>query len=561
MSIFTELSLVILLAAVLGLFARLIKQPLILAYVFAGIILGPSFLNLIKSKEVIYYFSSLGIAFLLFAVALELDIRKLKKLSFLIIIVSLGQIILTGFFGFLLSYLFGFSLLSSLYLGLALTFSSTAIVVKLLSDTKELDSLQGKFIIGTMLIQDLIAIIVLIIMPGIDRSFSFSKNLFEIFFILLKGALFFLGSILIGRYIVSFFLKFANKIPELLFLISISWCLFLIFLSQKIGLSLEIGAFLAGLSLAPTIYNYEIIGKVKPLRDFFLIIFFASLGMQMNFDIIHINLLLALIFSIFVLFGNPLIIWIFMGLLGFTKRISFLCGLATSQISEFSIILIALGTKLNHLDQSAISLITLIAIITFSISSYFIIYDNKIYLRLRRFLNVFERKKLRFKELMAGESILENHTVLFGCDRMGSIILKNLRMRQKKVLVIDFNLETVEKLKKQHTLSFYGDIEDPEIIEKANLDKAKMIISTVPDLHSNLFLLSQIKNKNSIILMTCQNIDEALELYKKGIDYAILPLRLSGEYVTMLLNKLGENKSEINFYRNKHIQELKEATV
>lgn len=561
MSIFTELGLVIILAGILGFFARLVKQPLILAYIFVGIILGPSFFNLIKNEGVIYYFSSLGIAFLLFTVALELDIRKLKKLSFLIVIVGLGQVVFTGFFGFLLSYIFGFSLISSLYLGLALTFSSTAVVVKLLSDTKELDSLQGKFIIGTMLIQDLIAAIVLIIMPGIDLSYSLDKTLFEIFFILAKGVLFLFSSILIGRYIVSLFLKFASKISELLFLISVSWCLVLIFLSQKIGLSLEIGAFLAGLGLASTIYNYEIVGKVKPLRDFFLIIFFASLGMQMNFNVIHANLLLVLIFSIFVILGNPLIVWIFMGLLGFTKRISFLCGLATSQISEFSIILIALGIKLNHLDQSIISLIALIAIITLSISSYLIIYDNKIYLKLGRFLNIFERKKLRFKELMARQSILENHIILFGCDRMGSVILKNLQKRQRKVLVIDFNLETVEKLKKQDILSFYGDVEDPEIIEKANLDKAKMIISTVPDLHSNLFLLSQIKNKNSIILMACQNIDEALELYEKGIDYVILPLRLSGEYVAMLLDKLGENKSEIDFYRRAHIQELKKAMV
>ncbi|MEW6407530.1 MAG: cation:proton antiporter [Patescibacteria group bacterium] len=559
MSIFTELGLVIILAGILGYFTRLVKQPLILAYIFAGIILGPSFFNLIKSEEVIYYFSSLGIAFLLFTIGLELDLRKFKKISFLIAIVGLGQIIFTGLFGFFLSYFFGFSVIVALYLGLALAFSSTAVVVKLLSDSKDLDSLQGKFIIGTMLIQDLVAVLAMAFFHEINFLSSFQSLFGQLFLVLIKAGVFLFGAIFLGRVVVSRLLNFATKTPELLFLASLSWCLALIFAAQSFGLSLEIGAFLAGLGLAGTAYNLETVGKMRPLRDFFLIIFFTSLGMQMAWPDLKENLVLVSFFSLFVIFGNPLIVWIFMGILGFTKRVSFLTGLATGQISEFSIILIILGVKVGHLDSSLLSLITILAVITILISSYFISHSHKIYLKIGKYLNIFERKKLRFKELMTREGILENHTILFGCDRMGSVILKNLQKRQKKVLVIDFNLETVEKLRKQHTLSFYGDIEDPEIIEKANLDKAKMIISTVPDLHSNLFLLSQIKNKNSIILITCQNVDEALELYEKGIDYAILPLRLSGEYVAMLLDKLGENKTEIDFYRHAHIQELKKA--
>lgn len=561
MPTFTEIGIAIILAGVFGFLARLIKQPLILAYIFAGIILGPSFLNLIKNHEVIYYFSSLGIAFLLFTIGLELDIRKLKKFSFLVAVVGLGQVIFTGFFGFLLSYFFGFSPLASLYLALALTFSSTAIVVKLLSDNKELDSLQGKFIIGTMLIQDLVAILALILLRGINLSLSLDNLFLQTVIILLKGVVFLFASLFLGRHFISYFLKFASRSPELLFLISISWCLVLIFLAQKIGLSLEIGAFLAGLGLAATFYSYEIVGKIKPLRDFFLIIFFMSLGLQMTWQNIQTNWILVLIFSLFVIFGNPLIVWIFMGILGFQKRVSFLTGLATSQISEFSILLIVLGVKLGHLDSSLISLITIIAMITLTVSSYLITYDHKIYLKIKKYLSIFEGKKLRFKELLNSTPSLSSHVVLFGCDRMGSVILKILKKLHKKVLVIDFNLEVVEDLRKQGVLSFYGDIEDPEIIEKANLNAAKVVISTVPDVQSNLFLLSQIKNKSLVIYMTSEDINEAQELYSRGADYVILPHRLSGEYVGMLLEKLGEKKEEIAKYREKHLQTLAETKV
>jgi Kef-type K+ transport system membrane component KefB len=557
-STFAEIGFVIILAGILGFFARLVKQPLLLAYIFVGIILGPSFLNIIKNHDLVLLFSSLGIAFLLFTIGLELDIRKLKKLSFLILVVGLGQVVFTGLFGFLLSYVFGFSLLSSLYIGLALTFSSTAVVVKLLSDNKELDSLQGKFIIGTMLVQDFVAAVVLIILPGIDLSLSLKTVLFEVFFIFIKGIIFLFSAVFFGRYLISFFLRFASKTAELLFLIAVAWCLVLIFLSQKIGFSSEIGAFLAGLSLASTFCNYEIAGKIKPLRDFFLVLFFTSLGMQMDLGQLGSNWLLVLLFSLFVVLGNPLVVWIFMGLLGFAKRISFLTGLATSQVSEFSLILILLGVKLNHLDPSVVSLITSIAIITLSISSYLITYDSKIYLKISHLLNIFEPKKLRFKKLLIPEKPLSGHIILFGCDRMGSVILKNLQNSQK-ILVVDFNLEVVEKLKKQGILSFFGDIEDPEIIEKANLDSAKMIISTVPDFESNSFLLSQIKNKKPIIYITCEDTDEAKELYKRGADYVILPHRLSGEYVAMLFDKLGKDKSEIEKYKQKHLIELEKT--
>lgn len=561
MGILYELGLVIVLGGALGLVAKLLRQPLVLAYIATGILLGPSVFGLIKNQDFVAALSSLGIALLLFTVGLELDLRKLKRFSFLAIIVGLGQVIITGTFGFLLCQVFHFSLLASLYFALALTFSSTAIVIKLLSDNKELDSLHGKFIIATMLIQDVVVIIALIVLRGVNLSSPLPELSLEIVLIILKGILFLVASILVGHLVISQLFRLVKGSSELLFLISIAWCVLLAFAAEKVGLSFEIGAFLAGLSLESTIFNYEIVGKTKPLRDFFLIIFFTSLGMQMAWGDVGANWLLALIFTVFVLIGNPLIVWIFMGLLGFKKRISFLTGLATGQVSEFSIILIVSGISLGHLAPQHISLITLIAIITLPISAIVLSHDNTIYRWLGKYLNIFERKKLRFKELLNSVAPLRNHIVLFGCDRMGTVILDALKKLNLQYLVIDFNLETVEQLKKDGVNTFYGDIQDPEILDKANLDEAKIIISTVPDLADNLFLLSQVKNKKTVVYITARNIDDALELYKRGASYVILPHRLSGDYVATLLEKLKNNREEIKLMRDRHILELEKVIV
>lgn len=561
MGILYDLGLVIVLGGALGIIAKLLRQPLVLAYIATGILLGPSVFGLIKNQEFVAALSSLGIALLLFTVGLELDLRKLKRFSFLAIVVGLGQVVITGTFGFLLCRVFNFSTLAALYFALALTFSSTAIVIKLLSDNKELDSLHGKFIIATMLIQDVVAIIALIILRGVNLSLPVSELSLEIALVVLKGILFLVASILVGHLVISQLFRFVKGSPELLFLIAIAWCVLLAFAAEKVGLSFEIGAFLAGLSLESTIFNYEIVGKTKPLRDFFLIIFFTSLGMQMTWGEVGANWLLVAIFTLFVLIGNPLIAWVFMGLLGFKKRISFLTGLATSQVSEFSIILIASGITLGHLAPQYISLITLIAIITLPISAVILSHDDTLYRKLGKYLDLFEKKKLRFKDLMNSVTPLQDHIVLFGCDRMGTVIVNTLKKLNQRYLVIDFNLETVEQLKKDKVNTFYGDIQDPEILDKANLDKAKIIISTVPDLADNLFLLSQVKSTGVIIYITARNIDEALELYKRGASYVILPHRLSGDYVAMLLEKLKNSQEEIKLLRNRHVLELEKALV
>lgn len=563
MNLFSEIGIAIILAGILGFLAKLAKQPLFLAYILSGVILGPTVLGAIKNQEVIFYFSSLGIAFLLFTIGLELDLKKLKGISFLAFAGSLGQVIFTGFFGFFLARLFGFNFLTSIYIALALTFSSTAIVVKLYSEKKELTSLHGKIVLGILIVQNIIAILALILLRGISfSSFDLPSIAVPLFMTLLKGFGLFFAAIFFSRFLIPFLFKFIAHSTELLFLVSIGWCLVLTLLAARLGLSIEIGAFLAGVSLAATPYNFEIIGRIKPLRDFFIIIFFIALGFQLVWQDVSQNWLLVILLSLFVLIGNPLILMIILGTLGFRKRTSFLASLSCAQISEFSLILVVLGNSLGHLSSSIISLITMIAIITFTLSSYLITYDSKIYAKIDKYLNIFERRKKIFQDIYKPPKRLSRHIILFGCDRMGRQILKTLTVLKENFLVIDFNPDIIRNLKKQNINSVYGDAEDPEIIEKVNLAEAKMIISTIPDFETNKVLLKKISSLalKPVIYVTAENAYEALILYQNGADYVILPQALSGKYISILLKELGNKKEDFIQKKKLHIKELETQT-
>lgn len=561
MEIFFEIGIAIVLAGILGFIAKILKQPLMLAFVLTGIILGPSLFNIVSNQEIIHYFSSMGIAFLLFIVGLDLNLKKIKGLSLYAISLGLSQVFFTFIFGFFISLFFDFSILASIYIALALTFSSTAIIVKLFSEKRELNSLHGKLIIGILIIQDVVALIALIVLRGLDVTNLTSVQIIlpNLILTLIKGLGLFVFVFIAGKYIIPKILKIISQSVELLFLISISWCLGLALLAQYMGLSIEIGAFLAGISIATTPYSLDITSRIKPLRDFFITVFFISLGIQLFFNQILSNLFLVLIFSTFVIIINPVIMAIVMKMFGFRKRTSFLTSLTCAQISEFSLILVILGVSLGHIDSSIISLITSIAIVTITISSYLITYDNKIYSKLAKYLNILESKKRIFKELELDSKNLDNHIILFGGDRMGSSIIKTLKNLKEKFLVVDFNPEIIRQLKKKRIDATFGDAADPDIIEKTNLDKAKMIISTIPDFETNMTLLEKIKKIDRDILTytMAENKNEALALYNFGADYVILPQALSGKYISILLKNTSFNKENLIPRKNLHIKELK----
>jgi len=532
MSTILELAIVISIAAVLGIIAKLLKQPVVIAYFFTGIIIAVFSFFHFQNRELFQTFSDLGIMFLLFLVGLEMNFPSIKSIGKAAIIVGVGQLVFTFAAGFGISYLLGFNNIQSAYIAIALTLSSTIIVVKLLSEKRDLNSLYGRISVGFLLVQDFVAILVLVFLSGLQTHGEISIT--NIVLALVKGALLFYVFLYLGRKIIPLVFDKIARSQELLFLSTLAWAFLLAAIAShpKIGFPIEIGGFLAGLALANSYEHFQISGRIKPLRDFFILIFFVILGSSLAFSNFSQISLPILIFSLFVLIGNPLIVLIIMGLMGYRKRTSFLTGVTTAQISEFSLIIAAVGLKLGHLNDQVVSLITAVGIITIIVSTYLIIYADGIFRKTSKVFSVFERKNLKEEYFDDGE--FRKPIVLIGFHRIGRGIAFNLP--KEKLLVIDYDPEAIDILKKYGYECLFGDISDPEIFERANLKEAELVISTNPDFIDNLNLLKEINiiketNPNIKIVLRAEDENDVEALYKKGADYVIFPHLTSGQYL------------------------------
>lgn len=548
-NIFFDIGLVIVVATFLAYFARLIRQPLIIAYLLGGIAIGPIGFKLISNTDVITTLAELGIAFFLFIVGLEMNLAKLKKLGKTIIFAGLGQILFTFILGYLVCSFF-FNVHTSFLIALALTFSSTMIVIKFLSDKREIDTLHGRIIIGILLIQDVVAIFAIAFL----QAGSFTPLVIGSAFV--KGILLFSVSFFASLFIIPFLFKIAAKSQELLFISTVAWLFVVSMFANFLGFSVAIGAFIAGISLAQLDYHFEIASRVKPIRDFFSIMFFVSLGMLIVPTIPSAFAVPIALLTIFVIVGNPLVIMIVMGILGFSKKPSFLTSIGLGQASEFSLIIGTEAFILGVIDQNAFSIIAIITAITLIVTSYLIKFDKQIYLRFEKVLGIFEFRKNKIYESSHGA---EDHfdAILFGCDRVGYTILQTFKKLKYKFLVVDFNPEAIHDLANQKINCIYGDFDDPEIIKNLNLKRPKLFISTIPDHRANLRLLKNVRevNQKAVIFVTGTTINEALELYDKGADYVILPHFLGGEHVSYIVENLKEKK--LLSTKVKHIEDLK----
>ena len=553
---FFEVGLVIGIATLISILVRYLRQPLIIGYILAGIIVGPSLLNLISSPDTITLFSRMGVALLLFVVGLGLNPKVIKEVGVVSMVTGVGQALFTIIVGFFLSTALGFSKLTSLYIGLALAFSSTILILKLLSDKNELDSLYGKISIGFLLVQDPLAIFTLIILSSLNGGTNTQTLVLSV---ALKGILLLVGLFLIGLYLLPYLTKIVAKSQEMLLLFSISWAFALSLLFYKAGFSLEIGALIAGVTLSLSPYRYEISSKMKPLRDFFLVLFFIMLGYQLGFTELQQNIVPVIVFSLLVLIGNPLSILILMGLMGHTKRNGFLAGWTVAQIGEFSHILIALGISIGHLGKEIVSIITAVTLITIAISSYLVLYAGRIYPYVSKYLTIFEKKNVRAAVHPLGSKKYE--VILFGCDRVGHDLIMLFKKMKQKFLIIDHNPEIVSSLSKKGMKCIYGDASDMELLDELHLPKAKMVVSTIPDFEINTNIISRVRDVNSsaVIVVVSHHPEEAIDLYGKGASYVILPHLLGGYHASMLIEKHGLSFDKFLKEKIKHLEHLKIA--
>ncbi|MBI4141989.1 cation:proton antiporter [Candidatus Woesearchaeota archaeon] len=554
-NLITDIGFIVIIATLCAAFARWLRQPLILSYILAGVIIGPYGLKLVSDYSTISIASELGIAFLLFIVGLELDINKLKNLGGISLFAGIGQVVLTFLAGYYFTQWVGFTALHSVYLSIALTLSSTILVVKLYEDKEQLDTLHGRVALGILLVQDFLAIISMAMLSTETAAFSLPVVLVAI----LKGLGFFIVALLIGQYLLPPVFKFAAESHELLFIASVAWCFLFAMIAVWLELSVAIGAFLAGISLASLPYSFDIINKTRSLRDFFATIFFVSLGMQIVFPAIINHLPIIFLLSAFVLIGNPLIVMIVMSLFGFKAITSFLTSIAIAQVSEFSLVYLMFATNLGLVPESFISIMAAIAIITFTISSYMIIHGERIYAIMQKFLKLFEKISLVKREFSYLPDAKESYDIIiFGCNRIGNSILKKAQKLGRSVLVIDYHPERVQHLMKQKIPCMYGDISDPSLLSKISFKETKIIISTVPDERVNLLITKKVRqtNKKTLKFVTADHNNHAVMLYDAGADYVLMPHHLGGEYAASLLEDVLPNKKKLQKIKKEHTNEL-----
>ncbi len=549
-SVFYEVAALLALASAMGLVALALRQPLIVALLFAGVVAGPAVLGLAQSDEFIELLAKLGVSVLLFLVGLQLDLTLIRRVGPVALMTGLGQVAFTSVVGFGLCLALGLDVVTSVYVSVALTFSSTIIIVKLLSDKRELDSLHGRIALGFLIVQDLVVVLAMIVLStlGIGRDGDVVAELATVLgsavvLVLLVG--------LFIRYVADPLTKWLVRAPELMVTFAIAWAALTAAVADAAGLSMELGGLLAGVSLASTPYR-EIIGaRLVSIRDFMLLFFFVGLGTQLDLSAVGDQILPAVLLSLFVLIGNPLIVVAIMGAMGYRARTGFLAGLTVAQISEFSLVFMAMGMQVGDVGVAALSLVTLVGLITIAMSTYMILYSHVLYSWLEPALRPFERR-VPFREPTGPDGPVsgERDVILFGLGRYGGSIARQLMRMGLRIVAVDFDPDTVRRFREQGIETYCGAEDDAEFLGALPLRRTRWVVSAIhtpyhgPTGHDHrLVLLRTLKEQGfeGRIALTAHDERDAVRLRRAGADLVLMPF---ADAAKRAAETLGEDAAE-----------------
>jgi len=546
---FVEMAIILGFATLFGIAGQKLRQPLVIMFLATGILAGPAGFGIIQSHEQIELLAQIGIALLLFIVGLKLDLKLIRTTGPVALATGLGQILFTSVFGFLIAIAMHMSYLSAAYVAVSLTFSSTIIVVKLLSDKKEIDSLHGQIALGFLIVQDIAAILALVALTSFGAAAAESgSSLLLTVYIIGKGLGILLFVMIMMKYVIPLLTQRLAHSLELLTLFAIAWAVLLGAGSELLGFSKEVGAFLAGVSLASSEFKDSIGARLTSLRDFLLLFFFIDLGARLDWTTVGAQLGKSTIFSLFVLVGNPLIVILIMGFMGYRRRTGFMAGLTVAQISEFSLILAALGLSMGHITNETVGLITLVGVVTIFLSTYMILYSAKLYSLLSPMLRVFERKnpyrESAINTLKMSEAL---DVILVGLGNYGQGLAEYLIRRNKTLSGIDFDPNVLKKWREKGIPVIYGDMTDPEIYPQLPCATTRWIVSTVRSKEMSLVFLGNLKANGYTgkIALTATNDEEANEYIQAGAHLVFRPFadatEQAADALTYAMDFLPEN--------------------
>ncbi len=547
-----ELVAVFVIAVLVGIIFRYFGLPSIIGHVLSGFMIGFVGFVSFPSIDILEKLGVLGVTLLLFLVGLEMDWKEITKVGKEAVLLFIGQTVLLMVIYIIFGlFLIKFSGLTAVLFAVTMTFSSTIVVVKVLSEKKELNSFSGRLSLGILLLQDVLAIGLLVFLP----SFGKGININGLGILFLKLILLILAVNVVGHMIISQIMKHVIKTAEDLVLFSLAWFVLVVFGTVRLtGLSPEVGGLLAGLSLSTSWGHFQIVSKIRIIRDVFLTLFFVLLGFQVGLGSIDWNLVMILIPMIVVV--KFLISHLVSRMIGLSGRNAIQIGINMTQTSEFSLVVLSIGLLAGFWNESLVKAVTLAALFSMALSTILISKAEKLSIKigkLSKFLFVFGGKNKQIKVAY------KNHVVLVGCDRTGKGILSFLNRIGEKTVVVDFNPQVVADLKKRGEAVIYADATDPDILDLANMTEAKLIILTIKNVNDSLSLISELNNRNIdvAIIADAEGIVQAKELYKAGVSYVILPHFVSGWHLGQIIKKYGNDKKTLIRYRKNQDNILK----
>jgi Kef-type K+ transport system membrane component KefB len=563
----TAISVSIIAAALLALVARSVKQPLILGYILGGALLGPSVgLGVVTDEASIELISEIGLILLLFIIGLELSIPRLLQTGRTIIVSGLLQFpICAALFWFAaapIATATGGSF-DRLYLGVTLSLSSTLIVVKLLSDKFEMGTLGGRITLGVLIFQDIWAIAFLALQPNLG-----ALRAGPLIGSLAAGAGLVLAAGALSRWVLPRLYRAIAKSPEMVLVTSMAWCFLVAGTAGALGLSKEMGALIAGMTIASFPYGTEVIGRLSGVRDFFVTLFFVALGLKVPAPSGQV-IVLACVVAVLVVLSRFVSIFAIFAALRLDARTAGVVAINLSQISEFSLVIVSLGVGYGHVSDGLGSLVLYAMLLMSVTSTYTTLFNHQIATGIARALEVTGIPRWfgarRDEEGGPGGHGDGVHDLfLLGVSREGLAFLEHLErtrpLMKQRIVAIDFNPETLERLRAAGVEAHYGDIANPETLQHAGIDRAAVVVSSISDWFlkgvDNRRLLHQARSlaPRAQVIVTADTLAGAEALYGEGADYVLLPSALSAEHLYSLLST--EAPDSLDEARRRQVREL-----
>jgi len=545
-SVFGEIAMLLILAAAVGFIGMLLRQPLIVSFIAMGLLAGPSGLDLVRSDAQIDLLAELGIAVLLFLVGMKLDVHLIRSLGAVALTTGLGQVLFTSIIGFAIGLALGLGPVASIYVAVALTFSSTIIIVKLLSDKREIESLHGQIALGFLIVQDLVVVFAMVVLSTMGMGGGDGAEARRIGPVLITAFGMLLLVVVFVRYLGDILTARLARSPELMLVFAIGLAAIFAAAADAAGLGKELGGLLAGVALASTPYRESIASRLAPLRDFLLLFFFIALGSSLQISQLGDQIGPAMLFSVFVLVGNPLIVLAIMGAMGYRRRTGFLAGLTVAQISEFSLIFIAMGVALGHIGQDMLGLVTLVGLVTIAVSTYMITYSHRLFEWFEPVLGVFERRDT-YREPRGEDGAPKPESIqvlLFGLGRFGTALGLRLQRQGIRVLGIDFDPRAVARWRELGLPAAHGDGGDGDRLATLPITGAEWVVSTIPAPapglqaeDARLSLLHDIKSSSphTPVAVTSHSSIETDLLKAAGADIVLEPFQDAADRAIELL--------------------------